>query len=114
MNINRGDVFDARLDPTEGSEQAGVRPVVVVSRNAINQYSAVIVVAPLTTATNVKRSYPNNVPIAKGQAGLTADSVLLGGQVRAIAKSRLLYKRGELPLNTLQKIDQALPITLDL
>lgn len=114
MNINRGDVFDARLDPTEGSEQAGVRPVVVVSRNAINQYSAVIVVAPLTTAANVKRSYPNNVPIAKGEAGLSADSVLLGGQVRAIAKSRLLHKRGELPLNTLQKIDQALRITLDL
>ena len=114
MNINRGDVFDARLDPTEGSEQAGIRPVVVVSRNAINQYSAVIVVAPLTTAANVKRPYPNNVPIAKGEAGLTSDSVLLGGQIRAIAKSRLLRKRGELALNTLQQIDQALRITLDL
>ena len=114
MNINRGDVFDARLDPTEGSEQAGLRPVVVVSRNAINQYSSVIVVAPLTTAANVKRTYPNNVPIAQGEAGLTADSVLLGGQIRAIAKSRLLRKRGELSLNTLQKIDQALRITLDL
>lgn len=114
MNIQRGDVYDARLDPTEGSEQAGIRPVVVVSRNAINQYSAVIVIAPLTTATNVKRPYPNNVPIAKGEAGLTADSVLLGGQIRAIAKSRLLRKRGELPLNTIEQIDQALRITLDL
>lgn len=114
MNINRGDVFDARIDPTEGSEQAGIRPVVVVSRNAINQYSSVIVVAPVTTATNVKRPYPNNVPIAKGEAGLTADSVLLGGQLRAIAKSRLLRKRGELAPNTIQQIDQALHITLDL
>lgn len=114
MNINRGDVFDARLDPTEGSEQAGVRPVVVVSRNAINQYSSVIVVAPLTTATNVKRPYPNNVLVAKGEAGLTSDSVMLGGQIRAIAKSRLLRKRGELPANTVQQIDQALRITLDL
>ena len=114
MNINRGDVFDARLDPTEESEQAGVRPVVVVSRNAINQYSAVIVVAPLTTATNVKRPYPNNVSIAQGEAGLTADSVLLGGQIRAIAKSRLLRKRGELSPNTIAQIDQALRITLDL
>jgi len=113
-NINRGDVFDARLDPTEGSEQAGVRPVVVVSRNAINQYSSVLVVAPLTTATNVKRLYPNNVPIAQGEAGLTSDSVLLGGQIRAIAKSRLLRKRGELSRTTLQQIDKALRITLDL
>ncbi|MFN8490764.1 MAG: type II toxin-antitoxin system PemK/MazF family toxin [Caldilineaceae bacterium] len=114
MNINRGDVFDARLDPTEGSEQAGIRPVVVVSRNAINQYSSVIVVAPLTTATNVKRSYPNNVAIAQGEGGLTADSVFLGGQIRAIAKTRLLHKRGELSQLTLQQIDQALRITLDI
>ncbi|HUM68478.1 MAG TPA: type II toxin-antitoxin system PemK/MazF family toxin, partial [Chloroflexota bacterium] len=46
--MRRGDVFDARLNPTEGSEQAGVRPVVVVSRDAINQYSSVIVVVPVT------------------------------------------------------------------
>ncbi len=114
MNINRGDVFDARLDPTEGSEQAGIRPVVVVSRNAINQYSTVIVVAPLTTATNIKRVYPNNVPIRQGEAGLTAESVLLGGQIRAIAKSRLLRKRGALSPTTVAQIDQALRITLDL
>lgn len=114
MNINRGDVFDARLDPTEGSEQAEIRPVVVVSRNAINQYSSVLVVVPLTAATNVKRPYPNNVSIAQGEAGLTADSVLLGGQICALAKSRLLRKRGELSPNTLQQVDQALRITLDL
>lgn len=114
MKINRGDVFDARLDPTEGSEQAGIRPVVVVSRNAINQSSSIIVVAPLTTATNVKRPYPNNVAIAKGEAGLTANSVMLGGQIRAISKSRLLHKRGELTTNTVQRIDQALRITLNL
>lgn len=114
MKINRGDVFDARLDPTEGSEQAGIRPVVVISRNAINESSSIIVVAPLTTATNVKRPYPNNVPIAKGEAGLTANSVVLGGQIRAISKSRLLRKRGELTTSTVQRIDQALRITLNL
>lgn len=114
MNINRGDVFDARLDPTEGSEQAGIRPVVIVSRNAINQFSSVVVVAPLTSASNVKRSYPNNVPIEQGEAGLTADSILLAGQIRAIAKSRLLRKRGELSLNTIQQVERALRITLDL
>lgn len=54
------------------------------------------------------------MPIAKGEAGLTADFVMLGGQIRAIAKLRLLRKRGELSLATVQQIDQALRITLDL
>jgi len=112
--MKRGDVFDARLNPTEGSEQAGVRPVVVVSRDAINKNSSVVVVVPLTKAANVKRSYPNDVKIPKGEGGLTVDSVLLGGQVRAISKTRLLRQRGTLPENTITLVDRALRITLDL
>lgn len=112
--MKRGDVFDARLDPTEGSEQAGIRPVVIVSRNAINDNSSVVVVVPLTKAVNVKRHYPNNVTIANGEGGLTFESVLLGGQVRAIAKSRLLRQRGNLSTEVMQRIDRALRITLDL
>ncbi|MEZ4707845.1 MAG: type II toxin-antitoxin system PemK/MazF family toxin [Caldilineaceae bacterium] len=112
--MKRGDVFDARLDPTEGSEQAGIRPVVIVSRDAINNNSSVIVVAPLTKAANVQRNFPNNVPIAQGEGGLTFDSVLLGGQVRAVAKSRLLRQRGTLSAETMGRVDRALRITLDL
>ena len=69
--MRRGDIFDARLNPTEESEQAGVRLVVIVSRDAINKNSSVIVVVPLAKATNVKRNYPKNVTIAKGEGGLT-------------------------------------------
>ncbi len=112
--MKRGDIFDARLNPTEGSEQAGIRPVVIVSRDAINNNSSVIVVVPFTKAANIKRSYPNNVPIPKGEGGLTFDSVLLGGQVRAISKSRLLRQRGTLKPELMQHIDRALRITLDL
>ena len=112
--MRRGDVFDARLNPTEGSEQAGTRPVVIVSRDAINRNSSVVVVVPLTKAANVRRSYPNNVTIAKGEGGLAFDSVLLGGQVRAVAKSRLLRQRGTLAGATMQQVDRALRITLDL
>jgi mRNA interferase MazF len=112
--MKRGDVYDARLNPTEGSEQAGIRPVIVVSRDAINQYSAVIVVIPLTNAENVTRSYPNNVLIPAGNGGLTADSVALGGQVRAIAKTRLLRLRGSLSADMMTQIDRILQITLDL
>lgn len=112
--MKRGDIFDARLNPTEGSEQAGVRPVVIVSRDAINKNSSVIVVVPVTNALNIKGSYPNNVPVAQGEGGLTVESVLLGGQVRAISKSRLLRQRGALSAETMQQVDRALRITLDL
>ena len=112
--MRRGDVFDARLNPTEGSEQAGIRPIVIVSRDAINKNSSVIVVVPLTKAANVKRNYPNNVKIAEGAGGLTIDSVLLGGQVRAISKSRLLRQRGTLSADIMRQVDRALRITLNL
>lgn len=112
--MNRGDVYDARLSSTEGSEQAATRPVIIVSRDAINHNSPVIVIVPVTKAANVKRPYPNNVKIEQGDGGLTIDSVALGGQVRAIAKSRLLRQRGSLPAATMRTIDRALRITLDL
>jgi len=112
--MKRGDVFDARLNPTEGSEQAGIRPVVIVSRDAINKNSSVVVVAPLTKAANIQRNYPNNVTIATGEGGLTFESVLLGGQVRAVSKSRLLRQRGTLSSEIMQQVDRALRITLDL
>jgi mRNA interferase MazF len=112
--MKRGDLFDARLNPTEGSEQAGVRPVVIVSRDAINKNSSVIVVVPLTKAANIKHPYPNNVTIPIGEGGLTFESILLGGQVRAISKSRLLRQRGTLSAEIMQQVDRALRITLDL
>ncbi|MCO5184210.1 MAG: type II toxin-antitoxin system PemK/MazF family toxin [Anaerolineae bacterium] len=107
-------MFRRHLNSTQGSEQAGLRPVIVVSRNAINQTSLVIVIVPLTSATNVKKTYPNNVAIASGEGGLSADSIALSGQVRAIAKSRLLRQRGTLSSDTMQQVDRALRITLDL
>jgi mRNA interferase MazF len=112
--MKRGDIYDARLNPTEGSEQAGIRPVIIVSRDAINQNSPVIVVVPVTNAVHIKRDYPNNVVIPQGEGGLTVDSVALGGQIRAIATSRLLRQRGSLSSPILQQIDRALRITLDL
>ncbi|MFQ5857309.1 MAG: type II toxin-antitoxin system PemK/MazF family toxin [Anaerolineae bacterium] len=112
--MRRGDIYDARLSPTEGSEQAGTRPVVIASRNAINRFSPVVVVVPFTNAANVKRDYPSDVRVAQGEGGLTLDSVALTGQVRAIAETRLLRYRGTLSPATMRRIDQALRITLDL
>jgi mRNA interferase MazF len=112
--MKRGDVYLVRLDPTEGSEQAGTRPAVIVSRDAINQYSPVVVVCPITKSARVTRQYPNNVLVRAPEGGLEVDSVILGGQVRAVAKSRLLERLGELSSETMSRVDQALKITLNL
>jgi len=112
--LRRGDVFDARLDPTEGSEQAGSRPVIIVSRDAINEASPVVVVVPCTTYHADRRIYPSQVLLRAQDGGLRVDSLALGEQVRAIAKTRLKAKRGSLSIEALRRIDHALAITLDL
>ena len=112
--ILRGDVFMARLDPVEGSEQAGARPVVVVSRDALNKFSPVVVVVPLTDAANKKKVYPSHVKVVAGTGGLTMDSIVICEQVRAISKSRLRRLMGKLDKPALTSIEAALKITLDL
>ena len=112
--MKRGDIYDARLYPTEGSEQSGVRPVLIVSRDAINRASPVIVVVPITDAANVKRQFPNNVVVNQPEGGLTLDSIALTGQIRAISKTRMLRYRGSVLPITMGMIDRAMKITLDL
>jgi mRNA interferase MazF len=103
-----------RLDPTEDSEQAGTRPAVVVSREAINRHSPVIVICPLTEAARIPKLYPSDVRVRAPEGGLTKDSVVLTGQVRATAKSRLVRRLGELQPDTMKQVERALKITLDL
>jgi mRNA interferase MazF len=110
----RGDVFMASLDPSEGSEQGGTRPVVVVSRDAINKFSPVVVIASITAAENKKKIYPSHVKISAGTAGLTMDSIVICEQVRAISKTRLKQMLGKFDKATMTSIEAALKITLDL
>jgi len=110
----RGEIYLVRLDPAEGSEQAGTRPAIVVSRDAINHYSPVIVICPLTDVKNVPELYPSDVRVQAPEGGLSKDSVVLTGQVRAIAKSRVLKRLGKLQPGTMQQVEQALKITLGL
>lgn len=112
--IRRGDVYQARLDPTEGSEQEGERPVVVVSRDAINQSSPVIVIVPLTDRANKKKIYPSHVILKAGEGGLKLESVALAEQVRAISKTRLLKQLGHLAPQSITAVAAALKIALDL
>ncbi|HXT87307.1 MAG TPA: type II toxin-antitoxin system PemK/MazF family toxin [Verrucomicrobiae bacterium] len=110
----RGDVFRAILEMPQGSEQAGTRPVVIVSRDAINRSSPVVIIVPLTSRSNKARLYPSHVEIKAGEAGLPLDSVALCEQVRAIAVSRLSTNLGHLPNQRIGQINAALKIALDL
>jgi len=111
--VKRGEIFTANLNPTEGSEQSGNRPVVVVSRNAINLYSPVVLVVPCTTDRG-QRIYPSQVRIDAGDGGLSQNSIAMAEQVRAIDQRRLSTFWGALPDVTLKKLDLALLIALDL
>ncbi len=112
--MQRGEIYRVRLDPIEGSEQAGTRPAVIVSRDAINRYSPVVVICPLTGASNVPRLYPSDVLVRAPEGGLKSDSVVLTLQVRAVAKTRLGERLGKLEPATMQAVAQAMRITLDL
>jgi mRNA interferase MazF len=114
MIMKRGDVFDARLDPVEGSEQAGTRPVIIVSRDAINASSPVVIVVPCTTYHQGDRVYPSQIVIPTPEGGLTADSIALAEQVRALAKSRLIRQSGALSPARMADLNRALLIALDL
>ena len=111
MNAVRGDVWLANLNPTQGSEQAGVRPVLVVQNNAINAYTTTVVAVPMTT--NQRRaSLPSSVRIRQGEAGLSSDSVVLCHQVRVIDKTRLQHKLGAVTEQTIVAVESALLFTL--
>ncbi|GAA6616310.1 type II toxin-antitoxin system PemK/MazF family toxin [Scytonema sp. NUACC26] len=112
--MRRGEVYDAYLDPTEGSEQAGTRPVIIVSRDAINVSSQVVLAVPCTTYRPGKRIYPSQILIYAPNGGLNRDCLAMANQVRALAKTRFLHLRGVLSPEALQQLDRALLIALDL
>jgi mRNA interferase MazF len=107
-------VFYALLDPTRGSEQAGTRPVIIVSRDAINQNSSVVVCVPVTDLANCKKIYPSQILLKKGVGGLKTDSVAMGEQIRAITSDRLKQRLGALDHQSLTELGKRLKITLDI
>ena len=88
--------------------------MVVVSRNAINNFSPVVVVVSITAAENKKKIYPSHVKVSSGTAGLTMDSIVICEQIRAISKTRLKHSLGKFDKAVMTSIEAALKITLDL
>ncbi len=113
MLIKRGDVFWVSLNPTRGSEQAGRRPVVIIQNDVGNELASTTIIAPLTTK-QFSKPYPTNVEIPKEAVGLDSNSIVLLSQIRTIDKSRLEKKIGQLPDLYMEKINQAIRVSLDL
>jgi mRNA interferase MazF len=110
----RGELFMANLEPSQGSEQGGTRPVLVVSRDALNRFSPVVVVCSITDAANKKKIYPSHVRVPAGVGGLRLDSIVVCEQVRAISKTRLKEQLGKFDKSVMTSVEAALKITLDL
>ena len=109
--IMRGDLFSACLDPVVGSEQGGIRPVLVVQNDVGNRYSPTVIVLAVTGQIN-KTRLPTHVPVAAGNTGLAKDSVVLAEQIRTLDKRRLREKIGTLRPEVMQKVSEAMMISL--
>ena len=109
--IRRGDLYYAELDPIVGSEQAGTRPVLVVSNDIGNQYSPVIVIVPITSRRIGKKQLPTHVEVRIPEL-LKNDSTALTEQIRTIDKLRLKEYIGSLPDCLMTAVDQALAISI--
>ncbi|MFQ6117755.1 MAG: type II toxin-antitoxin system PemK/MazF family toxin [Candidatus Bipolaricaulia bacterium] len=112
-DYRRGDVWLANLDPTVGSEQGKTRPVVIIQNDVANEYSPVVIIAAITTALGPKE-YPTEVRVGTQEGGLKKDSVILLNQIRTIDKRRLIERWGRLSPETMNKVDEALKISLGL
>ena len=113
MEIKRGEVYLADLDPIVGSEQGGVRPVVVIQNDIGNKYSPTVIVAAITSQIN-KSKLPTHLSIRADQFGIAKDSVILLEQLRTIDKKRLRERVCHIDTDNMKKIDYALKISLGL
>jgi len=111
--IKRGEVYYADLSPVVGSEQGGVRPVLVIQNNIGNKYSPTIIVAAITSQMN-KAKLPTHIEIKAGNYGLVKDSVLLLEQIRTIDRKRMKDKIGKCDTNFMKKVNVALVISIGL
>ena len=91
-----------------------MRPVIIVSRDAINQNSSVVICVPVTDVANCKKIYPSQILLKKGMGGLKTDSVAMGEQIRAITADRLKQRLGALDRQSLTELGKRLKIALDL
>lgn len=113
VNIKRGDIFYADLSPVIGSEQGGIRPVLIIQNNIGNKFSPTVIVAAITSQHS-KANLPTHISLSAQGCGLAKDSVVLLEQIRTLDKKRLKEKMGSLDSLFMTQVDEALTISFGL
>ena len=113
MVIKRGDIFWADLEPVTGSEQGGIRPVLIIQNDIFNIYSPTTIIAPLSSR-KLSKKYLTSIFVYKEDSKLKKDSIILLNQIRTIDKKRITQKIATLSNETMKKIDNAIKISLAL
>lgn len=113
VNVKRGDIYYADLSPVVGSEQGGVRPVLIIQNDVGNKYSPTVIATAITSQIN-KAKMPTHIEIDANEYGLSKNSVVLAEQIRTIDKKRLKEKIGHLDDKLMYKVNQALEVSFGL
>lgn len=111
--VKRGDIFYADLSPVVGSEQGGMRPVLIVQNDTGNKHSPTVIAAAITSQTG-KARLPTHIELNAQSVGLSRNSVILLEQIRTIDKSRLRERMGKLDDTTMTKVDNAIAVSFGL
>ena len=113
MNVRRGDIYYADLSPVVGSEQGGMRPVLIVHNDVGNKYSPTVIAAAITSKTS-KSKLPTHIEVFADRYGLAKDSVILLEQIRTIDKTRLKEKMGHLDDAVMDRVNDAITVSFGL
>lgn len=111
MTVKRGEIYYADLSPVVGSEQGGVRPVLIVQNDVGNKYSPTVIAAAITSQ-RFKTNLPTHIQVNADGCGLSKDSIVLLEQVRTLDKKRLKERMGNLDTEDMDRIDRALSVSL--
>ena len=111
--MKRGDIYYADLSPVVGSEQGGVRPVLIVQNDTGNRHSPTVIAAAITSQTG-KANLPTHIQVQGNASGLTRDSIVLLEQIRTLDKRRLRERAGVIPPDDMRRVDEALGVSMGL
>ena len=113
MSVKRGEIYYADLSPVVGSEQGGIRPVLIVQNDIGNKHSPTVIAAAITSQRD-KTHLPTHIEVQADKCGLAKDSIVLLEQIRTLDKKRLKDKMGELDIGAMDKVNTALSISFGL
>ena len=113
MEVHRGEVFYADLSPVVGSEQGGVRPVLIIQNDVGNRHSPTVIAAAITSRQD-KNRLPTHIGVRADRCGLSRDSIVLTEQIRTLYKRRLRERAGRIAPEDMQRVDEALGVSMGL